>query len=440
MIVSYRTCYVDPAGGDDGNDGLSLSRPVRTFANCDIGPGDTVLFKRGSVIRDMLHTRDGAEGAPILYGAYGEGPKPVFMGSIPIGVPDSWIEEHPSVWRYAGELPSEVCNLVFNGGTACGLPAATNAAQAGILRWQAEDLRQPGDWHYTAMGATSAGENWSGPKCDTGILYLCSDGNPGRAWRDIECVLWGRRKMVGGRQYIILENLSFQNSGVHGYQDADIHHLTLRNCDFRCIGGAVWNRERRIRFGNAIELWDGAWDVMVEHCTFDVIYDSGITHQGGATRHIPARLYFRDNGFTDCGMAAYECRNPSQEVYFERNRCLITGGGFGLQGEPPPRQSEIYPQPMGHHVLIWDVEPGTQPGRVYIRDNAFSAAPHGAAVYSIIAPPDERQFVLDRNTYAGAPDALLTRWNGRDYRVKDFERYQAETGQDAGSRLIGVSP
>ncbi len=95
---------------------------------------------------------------------------------------------------------------------------------------------------------------------------------------------------------------------------------------------------------------------------------------------------------------------------------------------------------MGHHVFIWRVEPGTQPGRVFIRRNEFCAVPHGAAIYSIIAPPDEQQFVLDGNTYAGDPGALLTRWNGRDYLVKDFKQYQAETGQDAGSRIIGVSP
>jgi aryl-alcohol dehydrogenase-like predicted oxidoreductase len=55
----------------------------------------------------------------------------------------------------------------------------------------------------------------------------------------------------------------------------------FRNCDFRFIGGAVWHRGQRIRFGNAIEFWDGASDNTVEGCLFDNIYDSGVTHQGG---------------------------------------------------------------------------------------------------------------------------------------------------------------
>ncbi len=422
--MSTRIHYIDPTSGDDANDGLSPEHALKSHAQCDVSPGDTVLFKRGSVIRGLLRTHEGTESAPVSYGAYGDGEKPVFLGSVAVGDPGAWTEVRPNVWRFANGLDSEVCNLVFNAGQSCG-----------ILRWEPEDLRQPGDWHYTGIGATSAGESCGGPAWRNETLYLCSVENPGHAWRDIECVLWGARKLVGGRRHIILEHLSFRNSGVHGFQDCDVHDVMIRDCDFRHIGGAVWHRERRIRFGNAIELWDGARDVIVEGCVFDTVYDSGVTHQGGMTRNIPERLYFRDNRFTDCGMAAYECREPSAEVYFENNICVVTGGGFGLQGEPPPRRSEIYPQPMGHHVFIWRIEPGTHPGRVYLRNNQFGAAPCGAALYSIIAEPDERRFVLENNSYSGHADALLARWSGRDYRMKDFDRYQKETGQDAGSRV-----
>ncbi len=68
-----------------------------------------MLFKRGSVIRDVLSTRNGSEQAPIIYGAYGEGEKPAFLGSVSAGDPPWWIEERPSLWRYSGTFPSEVC-------------------------------------------------------------------------------------------------------------------------------------------------------------------------------------------------------------------------------------------------------------------------------------------------------------------------------------------
>jgi len=41
-----------------------------------------------------------------------------------------------------------VCNLVFNDGETCA-----------ILRWEPDELRQPGDWHCTAMGRSSGLES-----------------------------------------------------------------------------------------------------------------------------------------------------------------------------------------------------------------------------------------------------------------------------------------
>jgi hypothetical protein len=440
-----KTCYIDPAAGDDANDGLAPSRPFKTYATREFTGGDTVLFKRGSVVRDVLHTRSGAEGMPITYGAYGEGDKPAFLGSVRAGGPDEWVEERPSLWRYTGTFSSEVCNLIFNDGESCG-----------ILRWQIEDLRQPGDWHYTGIGTSSSAE--AGQDRRDGVLYLCSPINPGRAYAGIECALWGRRKLVGGQHDLVLENLCFRNAGVHGYQEFHTRNVVLRNCEFRHIGGAVWSLKHRIRFGNAVELWDGAGDVTVEGCVFDNIYDSGVTHQGGGTRNIPERIYFRDNLFVGCGLAAYECREPSREVYFEYNTCIDGGGGFSMQGEVPPRRSDPYPQPVGYHVFIWMIDAGTQPGDVYIRHNIFCEG-HGAAISAIIAPPDERKFVIDHNAYWQPTDNLLIQFvrlvegktwaealtsmvatgqlplhqGGRSYRPSQFSRYQAECGQDEHS-------
>jgi len=422
--MNKRIYHIDPVSGDDTNDGLAPAQPLKTYATREFAGGDTVLFKRGSVIRDMLHTRNGGDQAPITYGAYGEGAKPAFLGSVPVGDPACWEEESPELWRYAGVFTSEVCNLIFNGGEVCG-----------NLRWEIADLRQPGEWHYSDSGRRSASESGGDRGGREGVLYLCSPTNPGHAYASIECALWGQRRLVGGQQHVILENLSFCNAGVHGYQELHAHDIVIRHCEFRFIGGAVWHRERRIRFGNAIEFWDGANDVTVEHCRFDNIYDSGVTHQGGETRNIPARLCFRHNLFTNCGMAAYECREPSQEVYFEHNICVNAGGGFSMQGEVPPRQSEIYPQPMGHHIFVWKVEPDTQPGHVTIRHNVFCEAPYGAAIYSIIAPADEEQFVLDHNTYWQTTGGLLNHWGGRSYCPADFSRYQAESGQDGQSQM-----
>jgi len=454
--MSTRIHHIDPAHGDDANDGLSPARPVRNHADRDIRPGDTVLFKRGSVVRGPLQTCDGVEGAPVTYGAYGDGEKPAFLGSVAIGDPAAWMEVKPHIWRYAGSFASEVCNLVFNGGQSCGLPAAASAVQAGILRWELTDLKNPGDWHDTGIGMHAV----DGDRGDSdGVLYLCAVANPGAAYTGIECVLWGARKMVGG-SYVILENLSFQNAGVHGYFHVGARNVVIRNCEFRFIGGAVWSLKHRVRFGNGVELWDGASDIVVEGCVFDNIYDSAVTHQGGGTRNIPERLYVRDNLFVDCGLSAYESREPAREVYFEHNTCINAGGGFSMQGESPPRRSDPYPQPVGYHVFIFYIDPGTQPGPIHIRHNLFYES-QGAAISAIIDPVDERKFVIDHNGYWQTTGELLMQFTRlregtttteaiqaflatgepwpldlwRSCRPSVFPRYQAESGQDRHSRV-----
>ncbi len=409
------TYHIDPVGGDDDNDGLTPSQPFKTHADRKFVGGDRVLFKRGSVIRDWLRTCNGTEQSPIIYSAYGNGPKPAFLGSVPVGGSDKWVEERPSIWRCTETPSSEVCNLIFNNGASCG-----------ILRWEPEDLRQPGDWHYTGFGKQQEGGD---------ILYLRSEMNPGLAYDKIECVLWGHRKLVGGEHNVILENLSFQNSGVHGYQEFHPRQVVIRNCDFRFIGGAVWNRERQIRFGNAVELWDGAWDVEVQGCLFDNIHDSAVTHQGGGTKNIPERIHFHNNLFVDIGLAAYESREPSREVYFEHNTCINAGGGFSMQGEMPPRRTDPYPQPLGYHVWAWMIEPHTQPGNVYIRHNLFCES-FGPAVCLSIDPADAQQFLLDHNRYWKTSPGRLIEWGGgRPYAPSEFARYQAECARDQHSRI-----
>jgi len=424
--MAGRTYYIDPQNGKDTNSGLSEDAPLKTHAGRTFGAGDTVLFKRGSVYRGDLAGCSGSEQGHVTYGAYGTGAKPLFLGSVSASEAGRWIEEHPSVWRYTGVFSSEVCNLIFNGGESCG-----------HLRWRVADLKHQGEWHYTAIGFHSTPTGSSPPqRLEDGVLYLYSSRNPAEYYSSIECSLWGARRLVSGQHHIIFEDLAFANSGVHGFQDCRVDHLTICRCDFRCIGGAVWSRDRRIRFGNAVECWDGARDCTVEDCVFIDIYDAGVTHQGSDTSDVPERVYFRNNFFMHCGIGAYESRGPAaREIYFESNTCVHASGEMSMQGEPPPRQSEIHPDPMGHHVFIWRMDWPDKMGPIYIRNNIFFEAPYGAAIYSIVSPEIERNLVIDNNCYWQTTGDMLVRLNGKDYRVADWLRYRKETGQDAHSVL-----
>ena len=63
------TYYVDPVLGDDLNDGLSPEKPMKDHRRLNPQPGDTVLFRCGSVYRGQLSIAGGAEGAATMNGA-----------------------------------------------------------------------------------------------------------------------------------------------------------------------------------------------------------------------------------------------------------------------------------------------------------------------------------------------------------------------------------
>lgn len=96
-----RTFYVDSETGADGNDGLSPHRAWRSLERinaAELKPGDTVRLKRGCAWRGTLVPVSGNEGAPVTYTAYGEGSKPLLLGSRPRSRPGDWVKVETDLW------------------------------------------------------------------------------------------------------------------------------------------------------------------------------------------------------------------------------------------------------------------------------------------------------------------------------------------------------
>lgn len=105
-----QTFFVSAASGDDRSDGLSPQAAWRTLTKVNaapLRPGDRVLFKRGEVWRGQLIPQSGREGAPITYGAYGEGNKPLLLGSVSRNAPRDWQHEGGNVWATAKPVFTE---------------------------------------------------------------------------------------------------------------------------------------------------------------------------------------------------------------------------------------------------------------------------------------------------------------------------------------------
>lgn len=112
------TTYYVAAEGNDANAGDSASAPWRSLGRvntADLKPGDTVLFRRGDHWREQLIPRRGDATGVITYGAYGEGAKPLFLGSVQKNRPEDWIQEGEKIWSTLEPQPLGECILANPG-------------------------------------------------------------------------------------------------------------------------------------------------------------------------------------------------------------------------------------------------------------------------------------------------------------------------------------
>lgn len=98
------TYYVSSAGSDaaDGKSPQSAWQTLDRVNAAALTPGDAVLFRRGDTWRGSLNPRSGDETGCITYGAYGDGPKPMLMGSIARSRPEDWRQEGERLWVTGG--------------------------------------------------------------------------------------------------------------------------------------------------------------------------------------------------------------------------------------------------------------------------------------------------------------------------------------------------
>ncbi len=414
------TYYIDVMNGNDESDGLSPEKPKKDQSLLTVKAGDTVLFKRGSFIRDKLNITEGEDDSPITYGAYGEGTKPTFCGSTNVSAESDWQEtERKNVWKCMKAIPGDVGNFVFGDGEC-----------SATFRWSKEELSGQGDFNDSRF---AQGEQFRGNYSAQEVL-MYSEKNPAQYYGNIEAISYAKRSMGTLKSNVIIEGLRIMNSGVHGFAGAG-KNVIIRDCDFENIGGCGWNRDLKIRFGNAVEFWTYAENVLVENCSFKNVYDSCITHQGPGDKTIPARKFdCRGNTFDTYGMAAFEYRDKLPiDSSFTDNVCKNAGCGFAMLGEELPRKSEIWPQPMGHHIFLWRIPKETEGGNLTISGNTFGPAPVGAAIYSIISPEAEAQMKVDNNKYT-KNNVLLNRYGGENFAKLDA--YVQKTGNDKNSSYI----
>ena len=392
--VAGRTFFVSAVSGNDGNDGLSPQSPWKSLDRvnaAELKPGDRVLFRRNEAWRVTLVPRSGREGAPITYGAYGEGEKPLLLGSLGRSSPGDWRREGENLW-VAGGFPADVGNVVFDHGKA-----------VGVKKWKREDLKRQGDYWYSG---------------DAKQVTLYAKENPAGLHRSIELALCRHIINQGGKSHVVYEDLSLRYGAAHGIGGGDTHHVVVRRCDLGWIGGGhqfTTRDGRPVRFGNGIEFWGNAHDSLVEQCRIWEVYDAALTNQASAASS-QINLTYRDNVIWNCEYSfEYWNRGPestTRNVRFEHNTCVNAGHGWGHAQRPDPN---------GRHLMFYSNSAKTT--EFYVCGNVFSTATE-----SCLRMDNDwtAGLTMDRNCWR-QPDRVLVRFLKSEFTPGQFADFQKQT-------------
>lgn len=154
--LSATTYYVSN-GGNDANSGLSSAAPFRTLAKVNtllLNPGDRVLFNRDDVFYgNLVITRSGSAGLPIIYSSYGTGADPVITGFTTVS---AWTSLGGNIWESTSAISTlSTANMVVIAGV--NYPMG-RFPQTGYLTYTAHST-------YVSIFSSSlnsAATNWTG--------------------------------------------------------------------------------------------------------------------------------------------------------------------------------------------------------------------------------------------------------------------------------------
>ncbi|MBR4761448.1 MAG: hypothetical protein IK086_02275, partial [Clostridia bacterium] len=362
--ITGTTYYISPKG-DDNNSGKSPSAAIKTTSailKLGLKRGDALLFERGGVWH-LTRAIKCTEG--VTYGAYGTGEKPAIFGSpANYADPKYWTPSNlKNVWKL-DISDSDIGIVVFDHGEIVG-----EKTKNGLLA-----LSKNGDYYFNASHS---------------LLYVYYDGgNPGRAFKDIECGLNKAIFDVNRISDVTIDNFKIKYSARLGIDLAAADNSVVTNCEVGFIGGAYQNSDTRL--GNGIQMWQGCDGHRVENCWVYQIYDTGISPQGDSLAPLTRakqgthdedylNITYRNNLVEYCclsfeiwqgnhnsggdGKSWVYTDGKFENIHIDHNISRFAGYGWSsMAGQRP--------DPHGEHIVLYN---HTYPyaREFYIEDNIF---------------------------------------------------------------------
>lgn len=377
-------CFYVSSEGDDNSDGLtpeSAWRSLKKVNDATLGFADTVMFRCGDVFRGSLIPQSGRAEQPIVYMSYGEGQKPVLEPSFDASKEEDWVKVGRKLWKCEKPSANELGNVIFDhGDSGCGYKV-DRPDQLGR-----KDLRFC--WVR-----------------DEQAVYMVSRRNPARRFSSIE--LAAKQHIIDETDChdIVYDGLWLRYGAAHGIGGSGVQNITIVNCDVCWIGGSTLYIDeggRGVRYGNGIEFWSAAQDILIENCRVWECWDAGITNQSNIDGVLQKNIIMRNNEIWNCEYS-YEYWQQgegarTENIVFENNVCRDAGYGWGHKRRWNPNAG---------HLMFYDTTAETKD--FIIRGNRFERSKNCGirlfnAWYSSITFEDNYWYI---------PWHILCRYHGR---------------------------
>ncbi len=372
-LATGKVYYISSANGNDSNDGLSPDKAWRTLSNLEksvandsliisaVEKGSTVLFERGSVFGRSHETNNSGGHAligysDIIYGAYGEGDKPVFTMAHDTAASMDWVESDKgeNIWCLRNNLPNkdgvpsyyDIGSIAINGGSLWGIKILPTKP---LEMWSSGSVTEElgfvtnGEetFHTEQRELTSVGNVLKNnleflQDYTNGALYMyCDKGNPGEIYEDITISLLGDGISIGSENTTI-HNLAVKHVGSFGVSGDSAANVKLVGVEFEWIGGSLQGSDDCTRFGNAYQNWGDCDGVLVKDCYVDQVYDAGFTTQGsGKMVNFTVEGCVIENTMMGIEMfnqvSEYDPEPEFNNLFFKGNYFRDGGYGFGNQ-------------------------------------------------------------------------------------------------------------
>jgi len=275
------TYQVSPVG-DDTTTG-SAAAPWQTIQHAvdRAQPGDTVQLQTGIYRERVLLTRSGEPERPITFAA-APGSRPEIWFSKSQSSPEDWVAAGPQRWR---TLPGSFSREV-------------NFDVATI--WHDDQS----NWRYKKRSVDELAERWDFyHDVANGWLEVYAEANPATLAERIEIPLdppdQNQFVVTCRASWIVFDGLRIKYANVHGIQVMG-NHVIFRNGAITHGGGGNINPQRNppVRWGDGLDIWRSAHDVVFEHNEVGEFPDGGLTNQG--FDGVQERIIFRDNLIFGC--------------------------------------------------------------------------------------------------------------------------------------------